>query len=121
MDTVLQQKYFHSNGNFYKPNKGIAMGGPLSRTATELILQYYEETTLKHWLETDEIQHYRGYVDDILIIYDKTKINSNNILQLVNHYNRDLNFTLTNEENNSISYLDLLIYRTSHNLQLGIH
>jgi hypothetical protein len=37
MKTVLQQNYFHSDGSFYKPNKGIAMGSPLSSIATELI------------------------------------------------------------------------------------
>jgi hypothetical protein len=97
------------------------MGSPLSSIATELILQYYEETTTKHWLETNEIWYYRRYVDDILIIYDNTKINSCKITYLFNNYSNDLIFTPTKEENYYINYLDLTINRTSHNLQVGIH
>jgi hypothetical protein len=75
MKTLLQQNYFQFEGNTYKPIKGIAMGSPISSTSSELILQYHENTTIKHWLETNEIKYYRGYVDDILIIYDSTQIN----------------------------------------------
>jgi hypothetical protein len=76
---------------------------------------------LKHWLETQEICYYRRYVDDILIIYDRTKIDVNTIAHHLNNFNKDLTFIPTLEENNSINYLNLTIHRTTHNLQLGIY
>jgi hypothetical protein len=45
--TVLQQNYFHYEGTYYKPMKGIAMGSPISSLASELILQYHENRTIK--------------------------------------------------------------------------
>jgi hypothetical protein len=62
MKTVLNQNYFQYNDRYYRPTRGIAMGSPLSSTATELYLQYFEERIVRHWLETKEIVYYRRYV-----------------------------------------------------------
>jgi hypothetical protein len=121
MQTVLQQNYFHTNGHYYRPNKGIAMGSPLSSTASEIVLQHIEHLLIKHWLETKEILYYKRYVDDILIIYDSAKLNPDQVTDSFNHYNPDLHFTSTHENNNCINYLDLTITRAAHSLQLGIY
>jgi hypothetical protein len=71
METVLYQNYFHADGIYYKPMKNIPMGSPLSGTVTELLPQYFE-MTIKHPLETQNM-YCKRYVDDILIICDKTK------------------------------------------------
>jgi hypothetical protein len=121
IQTVLQQNYFHTNGQYYRPNKGIAMGSPLSSTAAEIVLQHIEHLLIKHWLETQEILYYKRYVDDILIIYDSAKLDPTQVTDFFNHYNPDLHFTSTHENDNCINYLDLTITRATQSLQLGIY
>ena len=51
------------------------MGSPLSNTLAEIYFQFFEELTIRHWLENGEISYYRRYVDDIIIIFDQNKMN----------------------------------------------
>jgi hypothetical protein len=52
MKVASHQNYFQYSDRYYKPSTGIAMESPLSSTATELYLQYFEELVIKHWLDT---------------------------------------------------------------------
>jgi hypothetical protein len=47
------------------------MGLPISGIVAELYLQYFEELSIGHRIESGEILHYRRYVDDIVVIYDQ--------------------------------------------------
>jgi hypothetical protein len=73
LETILKQNCFHYNNRHYQPNKGIAMGSPLSSTIADIYLQYLEEIYVKHCLGNKEITFYKRYVDDILIIYDQNR------------------------------------------------
>jgi hypothetical protein len=45
----MNQNYFQYEVQIYLPQKGIAMGSPISRTMVEIYLQYLEEShTIKH-------------------------------------------------------------------------
>ena len=92
--TVLHQNYFQYDNNYYQPNHGIAMGSPLSSTIAEIYLQYFEELTIKHWMETNELIYYKRYVDDI-IIFDKSKITEDLITQHKNSLHKFLEFKQT--------------------------
>jgi len=72
LKVILGQNYFQHENHFYKPNKGIAMGSPISSTLAEIYLQYFERIYLKHYLEIKHIICYKRYVDDLFIIYDYT-------------------------------------------------
>ena len=73
--TLIKQNYFQYNGEIYQPNKGIAMGSPISSTIAEIYIQYFESLHVKHWLESSEIIFYKRYVDYIFIVYDTSKKN----------------------------------------------
>jgi hypothetical protein len=49
------------------------MGSTIPSTAAETFLQYFEELTIKHWMETGETVCYNKYVDDIHIILTTKK------------------------------------------------
>ena len=68
----------------------------------EVYLQYIEETHVKQWLDSKEITYYKRYVDDILIIYDQNKINEKTILHQVNKIDKNFQFKMSTEENNTI-------------------
>jgi len=78
LNTIMQQNYFTYNNAYYKPQKGVAMGSPLSGTLTELYLQRLERLYIKHSIETRAIKYYSRYVDDIIIVFDTHDNKANN-------------------------------------------
>ena len=91
----------------------------LSSTLAEIYLQSFEELTVTHWLENGEISSCRRYVGDV-IIFDQNKMNEELIINCMNNIHKYLEFKLTEEENNNITYLDLSINRKNNDLHLGI-
>ena len=119
--TLIKQNYFQYSGEIYQPNKGIAMGSAISSTTAEIYIQYFESLHVKHWLESSEILFYKRYVDDIFIVYDTSKTNAQNIFNEINKIDPDLQFKITNETDNVITYMDLSISRNNNKLELGIY
>ena len=121
LDTILRQNYFQHNDQFYQPNKGIAMGSPVSGILAEIYLQYLEETYIKHCLENKEMTYYKRYVDDILIIFDQNKTDEHTIHNFMNNIDKHLDFKISTEVHNITNYLDLSISRNNNNIELGIY
>jgi len=44
LETIMKQNYFQYNEQLFQPEKGIAMGSPISSIMAEVYLQYIEET-----------------------------------------------------------------------------
>ena len=66
------------------------MGSPISSIIAEIFLQYYENMFIKHLLESRNIIYYTRYVDDILIIYDRTDIDPDRLTNSTNSIHRTL-------------------------------
>ena len=64
---------------------------------------------------------YTRYVDDILVIYDTTKINLHTINTYINKINNNINLSPTHEEHNSTAFLDLTITRRHPKLEVDIY
>jgi hypothetical protein len=62
---VLSQNYFTFTHRIYQPKQGIAMGSPISGIIAETFLQHFEETSIKHLLDTKILIFHTRYVDDI--------------------------------------------------------
>jgi hypothetical protein len=121
LDTILNQNYLKFDNKYYQPNKGVAMGSPISALVAEILLQHYEENLLKNILDKPNIIYYNRYVDDILIIYDHSKTNCNEIEHYINSIHPELKFTATDELNNTINFLDLTITRNQTKLDINIY
>jgi hypothetical protein len=52
----------------------MAMESPISGTMAEIFIQHYEKLYIKHLLEEQAIAYYARYVDDMLIVFDSSKI-----------------------------------------------
>jgi hypothetical protein len=76
---------------------------------------------MKHHLEHNHITYYKRYVDDLFIIYDQTKTNSDTITNLFNKINEHLEFKATTEENNKTQYLDLSVTGNQNSLTMEIY
>jgi hypothetical protein len=60
-------------------------------------------------------------VDDILLVYNKTKTNIHDILSEFNKIHHNLQFTLEHENNNTINFLDVSISRKVDKLEFNIY
>jgi hypothetical protein len=91
------------------------MGSPLSSILAEVFLQDLKQNRLKHLLENKKI------VDNIFIIYDQRKITSQTILEDFNIQHKDQNFTIYNEINDQITYLDLNLTNKRGQIKMEIY
>jgi len=92
------------------------MGSPISGIIAEIFLQHFEDMYIKHLLDTKSLAFYTRYVDDILIIYDTTRISSHTINTYINNIHRNIKLNPTCEQHRSIDFLDLTITRKTNSL-----
>jgi len=109
--TVLSRNYFTFQQKIYQPEQGISMGSPISSLIAEIFLENYEDKNIKQFLGAKRIIFYVRYVDDILIIFDKTKISPQNINTHINKAHSNIKLNPTYEEHSFINFLDLIIRR----------
>jgi hypothetical protein len=60
------------NDQFYNHSEGVTMGAPTPAILAETFIQYLEHTKIIKILDKYQILDYYTYVDDILIVYNKT-------------------------------------------------
>ena len=97
------------------------MGSPISSLIAEIFLQHYEAANIKQLLNIKSIALYVRYVDDIIVIYDTTKINLHTINTYINKIHNNIKLNPTYKEHNSIAFLDLTITRRHTKLEVHRH
>lgn len=103
---TVNSNYFTWNGRIYKQKDGTPMGSPVSPEFAEFSLQdLEEEIVLKH----PDIKFFKRFVDDCFACIPTGS--KERILQDLNSYHPNLQFTCESETDMSISFLDLLISR----------
>jgi hypothetical protein len=120
LQIILQQNYFQFDNQYYKQNIGLAMGAPTSAIIAEIFLQNLEHNQICNILTKYIIGYFR-YVDDILIIYDINKTHIDTMINEFNTIHLTINFTIENEENNKLNFLDLTIHRKHNKLDYTIY
>ena len=104
---------FIFNGNYYSQVEGMAMGSPLGPTFANVFLGLHEMT----WLDNCPLQfrpvYYRRYIDDVLVLFkDKTHVKK--FLRYLNSKHNSIEFTHEEEDNNTISFLDIKTTRINN-------
>jgi hypothetical protein len=113
----MEQNYFQFEQKFYKQIDGLAMGAPTSAITSEAYIQNMEHKQIFPILIKHKITGYFRYVDDILIIYDQAKTNTD---QTLGDFNEQptIKFTIEKESHNSINFLDLTIHRNKKQIRI---
>ena len=101
---------FEFQGNEFQQQAGLAMGSPLSPVLACL------------YMETLEKRHYQGiigrhntwlrYVDDVLVITNKRTVLTH-VLHKLNEVEKSIQFTMEQEDDSKLPFLDTLIIRTN--------
>jgi hypothetical protein len=121
VNIILEQNYIQHKGQWYKQVNGLAVGAPTSAILTETVIQHLEHTVIINKLKKLQIIDYYRYVDDILIIINAQITNINDTINEFNMMHHKIKFTMEEEQNNNINYLDLTITKVGNSLQLGIY
>ena len=87
------------------------MGAPTSSILSEIYLQYIANSEIFNILTIYQIIGYFRYVHDILIIYNDSLTNIHAVLELFKNISQTLHFTIEQEINNSINFLDITIHK----------
>jgi len=117
---VLSHNYFTFQNKIYQSQKGIPFGSPISSIIAEIFLQHFEDIHIKELFDTKNIIFYTRYGDDILIIYDTQRIQPDRINAYINQIHKDIKLNPTYENNQSISFIDLLVIRKESKLEIDI-
>ena len=109
---------FTFNDEEFKQIQGLAMGSPLSPVAACL---YREMLENYHYVEImGPNSHWMRYVDDVIVVTpEDTDLEEK--LSRLNEVDPKIQFTMENEHNMSISFLDTLIMRTENGLQFKVY
>jgi hypothetical protein len=67
------------------------------------------------------IVDYFQYVDDILIVYNKTTTNIYGVFNAFNNLMPTIKFTVEEEKENKINFLDIIILKENDNLSFDTH
>ena len=104
MDTCMNGNYFEYERSFYEQLEGSAMGSPISPCFAEFLMQDLEEKLIPNM---NCIQQYARFVDDIFAIVKRNEIN--NVLNSLNNYHSEIQFTFEVMEHNKLSFLDCMV------------
>jgi hypothetical protein len=116
----MDENHFEHNHD-YKQSEGLAMDVPTSALLSKLFIQQLEHNQIFHILKKHKTITYFRYVDDILILYNTNFTNINSTLSDFNSLHQKLQFTMENEHDNQLNYLDLTIKRTPKQLSFEIY
>jgi DNA integrity scanning protein DisA with diadenylate cyclase activity len=111
---VLKQNYFQFNCNIYTQTNGMAMRTPTSSVLSVIYLQYLEHSAIFDTLLQHKITGYYRYVYNIILIYDTRHTDIHEVLNQFNKIDSKMQFTLEQEENNAIHFLEITISRTDN-------
>ena len=105
---AVQDSYFFFNNKLFKQIDGVAMGSPLGPSLANAFLCYYEQIWLNNCpIEFKPMAYFR-YVDDTFIIFRNPE-HAPLFLNYLNSRHSSMRFTCEQENNGSLSFLDLTI------------
>ena len=99
-----QSVQFYFNGDLYTQIDGVAMGSPLGPVLANIFMVELEKLIVP---VTPEISFWYRYVDDTICFIKNGSLKR--ILQKLNNFHKNIEFTFEEENNFMIAFLDVLI------------
>ena len=109
--------YFH--GSYYRQKDGVAMGSPLGPALANAFLCHHETS----WLDDCPLSYapvfYARYVDDIFVLLHSTN-HASQLAVYLSSKHTNINFTYELEENDTLPFLDVKIFRDADRFTTSI-
>lgn len=114
---IYDNSYFSFKGKIYQQIKGSAMGNPASPSLAGLVMH----KVLSKFLEkiNSEIKFLYVYVDDIIALIHKDKLN--HFLEVLNKLDINLKFTCEVEKDKKLPFLDILIINNEGVIEFDLY
>ncbi|XP_055714989.1 uncharacterized protein LOC129809198 [Phlebotomus papatasi] len=103
----LTSGYFLYKGGSYVQLDGVAMGSPISPIVADIVMQRALECILNS--SSLRISFIKKYVDDLLVAIHSEDVQ--NVLEVFNGFHPKIKFTLEEEVENKLPYLDMVLHR----------
>lgn len=120
---VLKQNYFRFQNDFYVQKDGLAMGSPLSSILSEIFLNHIENEHL--FSDTnrfrEKITFYYRYVDDTIVLFNGNSRQLSLLCKYLCNMHKKIEFTLEEEKNNSLNFLDLTITKKNDQFSFKVY
>nr|VZI18613.1 unnamed protein product [Spirometra erinaceieuropaei] len=97
--------YFTFDGTIFEQVKGTPMGSPISGFIAEAVLQRLESLVFQH----HRPKFWARYVDDTFVVIERDQVLT--FKERLNSVFPDIQFTMEEEENNQLAFLDVLVCR----------
>ncbi|BHF80878.1 hypothetical protein SprV_0702400600 [Sparganum proliferum] len=97
--------YFTFDGTIYEQVKDTPMGSPISGFIAEAVLQRLESLVFQH----HKPKFWARYVDDTFVVIDRDQLLT--FKERLNAVFPDIQFTMEEEENNQLAFLDVFVCR----------
>jgi hypothetical protein len=110
LEMATKETHFLFNDKIYCQRNGIAMGSPLGPLFADLYVNYLENKFMKR-INTNGVVYYKRFVDDTFTLVHKNT-DKNKILEILNSYDNEIQFTCEEEKKRKLSFLDVKIRRT---------
>ena len=104
---------FTFNNEIYQQRDGVAMGSPLGPILAGIIMVELENSIVPKL--NSHLQFWKRYVDDTLTIVKEGSIN--HVLQQLNSFHPNIQFTFEIESSGRIPFLDILIIRKKSKIE----
>lgn len=111
---IKDTRYFKYDDKFYEQRKGMPMGSPASPIMADIVMELLLDTTLANLNNKPKIL--TKYVDDLFVILKKADVD--NTIKALNTFSGQLKFTVEEENNNVLPYLDSLVIKQGKKLKL---
>jgi hypothetical protein len=113
-----QNVQFLFNGTFYRQIDGVAMGSPLGPLLANFFMSYIEEKAAP--LIRKHAVHYTRYVDDTFILA-RSPDDILNLFNGMNSIHPNIRFTMENEHDNSLPFLDVLVSKSANQFITSVY
>ncbi|XP_068737985.1 uncharacterized protein [Montipora capricornis] len=113
----LSNNYFVYNDSVYKQIHGCAMGSPVSPMVANLCMEAIEEMAINTTPVPPKV--WKRYVDDSFCIIKRNAVDS--FHNTLNSIDQHISFTIEEENNNQIAFLDALVTRKDNDLIIGVY
>ena len=117
---ISMNSLFIFDGNLYKQCEGLGMGLPQSPAFANMFLSHHEYSWINICPNNFKPLFYRRYMDDTFVLF-RDKSHAPLFLNYLNRQHSSINFTMENEEDCSLSFLDVDIKRNKNKFSTSVY